>query len=84
MATDNTETPSIEAMKSKLKAIRSVHLTIIGIFCVIILGWLVTGVWQKNLPMFITTVVLAVSMSVTNLAVQSKLKAEISKREGNG
>ena len=70
-----------EELRSKVKAITTIQNTVVVIFAVIILAWLVLGYWRTNLPVFISTVAMAVAISATQIATRSGLVAELRKRE---
>ncbi len=61
-------------------AFKTLQITIVAVFAVIIATWLVLGLWRTNLPVFISTVALAVGTSASQLAVRGGLIKELEKR----
>lgn len=79
MAEDISQLP-IEALQQRMKAARTIQRTVIAIFAVIVIAWIVLGYWRDNLPVFISTIAMAVAtVSVTSVAPRN-LRAEIEKR----
>ena len=74
------DTPT-EVLRQRLKAITTIQNTVIGLFAVIILAWLVLGHWRSNLPVFISTVAMGVAATVAQVAARSGLVAELRRRE---
>ncbi|MBK7895422.1 MAG: hypothetical protein WAS33_06435 [Candidatus Promineifilaceae bacterium] len=83
MSQDDLSKLEIAQLESKLKTAQVLQRTVIGIFVVIVLTWIVLGLWQDNLPVFITTVVLGVVTTVPANANLKRLKAEIARRRGS-
>ena len=79
--TSLADTPTDE-LRSKLKTIRVIQNTIVGIFGVIILAWIVLGYWKSNLPEFISTVAMGLAVSAMQVATRSSIVAELRKRDG--
>jgi hypothetical protein len=73
------DTPT-EELHSKLKAINAIQNTVLGIFFVIILAWIVLGYWRTNLPVFISTVAMGIAIAAMQAATRSSLQAELRKR----
>lgn len=73
-----------EAIRARLSAIRKVHFAIAAIFAVIILAWIVGGYWRQNLPIFLSTVAMAVGVTGMQFAIQGGLVAELRRRERQG
>lgn len=71
---------SIDELKSQFGAMKKVHTAIMVIFMVIILLWVGLGYWQKNLPMFISTVVMSIVISGSLVASRSAMRSELKKR----
>ncbi len=84
MSQDGWSKLDITELENKLKSAKALQRTVIGIFAVIVLAWVVLGFWQTNLPVFIITVVMGVGAVVPASANLNKLKAEIEKRRKNG
>ncbi|MDX2030877.1 MAG: hypothetical protein SF339_09430 [Blastocatellia bacterium] len=71
---------SDEQLRAKLKAAKAVQLTIAIIFGIIILAWIVGGYWQKNVPVFISTLAMAISITTLVSLVPRKLANELKQR----
>lgn len=69
-----------EELESKVRALKPIQTTIFAVFAVIIATWLVLGLWRQNLPVFISTVAVAVGASASQLAVRGGLMKELEKR----
>ena len=69
-----------EQLEAKLSSVRKLHTTVMAVFAVIILAWLVTGYWRGNLALFISTVAGAVTISAALLASRQGLIAEVKRR----
>ena len=70
-----------DQLRAKLQSIQRVHTTVVGIFVVIILAWLVLGYWKTNVPVFISTVAMSIAISGALLASRFGLHAELEQRE---
>lgn len=70
-----------DELKAKLAAARKIYAVVIAIFGVIILAWIVLGLWRENVPVFISTVAMAVAISALLMASRNKLSSELKKRE---
>lgn len=66
---------SDEELARKLKAARSIQITVGVIFGLIILTWLILGYWRSNVPVFISTI----AMGLTTLAITSVVPQGIAK-----
>lgn len=77
--TDGPRTP--EALASKLRTLKTIQATILVVFAVILLTWVVLGYWRSNVPLFVSTVGAAVSISAAIVASRRSLRAELKKRE---
>ena len=69
--------PSTDQIEAKLKKYKVVQWTTMAIFAVIILTWIVLGYWRSNLPVFVSTVAMAITISAALYASQSGLKSEL-------
>jgi hypothetical protein len=69
-----------EELKSKLSKLSSIQLVTVSVFGVILVLWLVLGYWKDNLPIFISTIAMAVTVSSALLTSQLSLRAAIRKR----
>lgn len=72
---------SVEQLKNKLNTVRKVQMTVGGIFVVIILAWLVLGYWKTNVPVFISTLCVAVGSLTAMTASAAGLSAELKRRQ---
>ncbi len=72
-----------EELQAKLKTFNSIQIATAGIFTVIILVWILLGYWKTNLPVFVTTVALAIVISASQFASTSGLRGELAKRRGS-
>lgn len=70
---ENNE-PTTDQIEAKLKKFKVVQWTTMMIFAVIILIWIFLGYWRSNLPVFISTVAMAIAISASLYASQSGLK----------
>ena len=81
MGNSQTKTElTTEQLEAKLKSIRVIHMTTVAIFAIIILVWIVLGHWRENLPVFISTVAMAVAISTLQFSSRSCLKSELKRR----
>lgn len=72
---------SPEELKARLNMIRSIHLVFTAVFCLIILAWIVFGYWSTNLPVFISTLAMAVAVFVIFVAMRSGLAKSLKRLE---
>lgn len=77
---ENLEQLSTDALQDKLRSAQTVQRTVVGIFAVIILAWIVLGYWRTNTPVFISTVVVAVGAGVSVFAAQRSVRTELARR----
>ena len=68
---------TIAEMEAKLNKAKKTQMTVMIIFGLIILAWLVLGYWRENIPVFISTVALAIAISFASGAGARKLSADI-------
>jgi len=68
-------------LESKLRTLTAIQRTVIAIFAIIIATWLLMGLWRNNVPVFISTLVLAVGVSVSQLVVRNGLRQELDRRQ---
>jgi len=71
---------STEELQAKLKAGKTIQRTVIGIFAIIILAWIILGYWLTNIPVFISTVAVAVGTTVSVSVAPREIAAELQKR----
>ena len=71
---------SDQELASKLKAFKSIQITVMAIFAVIILAWILLGYWRTNVPVFISTIALGVGTSGALVANYQSLKSELARR----
>ena len=81
MAKQNLTELSTEQLRGKLKAVQSILWTVAGIFTLIVAVWVVLGYWRTNLPVFITTLTMAVTLPLVIFASMGGIKAELKRRE---
>lgn len=72
---------STAELQSKFKAARSIQRTVLGIFVVIVLAWILLGYWRSNLPVFISTLVVAIGAMVSVSIAPRSLADELRKRQ---
>ena len=72
---------STEALQQRLKAMQTINRTVIGIFAIIVLAWIGLGLWRKNLPVFISTVTMAVAIGFMTSILPRTLRAELERRQ---
>lgn len=71
-----------EELNQKLKVANTMRLTVVSIFVVIILAWIVLGYWKTNVPVFVSTIAIAMTSVATTSIYPASIKAELAKREG--
>lgn len=74
---------STEQLTAKLRTARAIQRTTTGIFAVIILAWIVLGLWRANLPVFISTVAVSLALTVSQAASRRGLEMELQRRQGS-
>ncbi|HMO16256.1 MAG TPA: hypothetical protein PKD64_18685 [Pirellulaceae bacterium] len=74
---------SIEELNQKLKATKTIRLTVAMIFGVVILASVVLGYWHSNMPVFISTIVLGLSSVVVTSVAPLNIASEIKRRQGS-
>jgi hypothetical protein len=70
-----------DALRSNLKAAQAIERTVLGIFVVIVLAWIVLGYWRKNVAMFLGTLSLACGAWAIVSVGPRRLRAELARRE---
>ena len=70
-----------EQLRSLARASKAMMITIAAIFGVLLLIWIVTGLWRNNLPLFASTVTMAGALVAVNAAIGSRIRAELARRE---
>ncbi len=71
---------STEILQGKLRSARTIQATVVSIFLVIILAWIVLGYWKTNLPVFISTIAMGVAAPLSITAVTFGIANELKKR----
>lgn len=71
----------IKSLETKFKAARTLQRTVIGLFAVIVLAWVILGFWRSNPPVFISTIAMGLAATGSVSIAPSRLKAAIRKRE---
>jgi O-antigen ligase len=74
-------TLSTDALQQKLKTSITMQRTVMIIFGLIILGWVIPGFWRKNTPVFISTVAMAVALTTMMSATTRRLRDELRRRD---
>lgn len=82
MAAKDLSTVSDAELETKLKSSKSIQLTTMIIFAIIIGAWLVLGFWREQLPVFISTVAVAVALTATQSGSRTAIEQELRKRRG--
>lgn len=77
MSEDSNAT--LEELEAKLKSAKTTQITVMVIFGLIILAWIVLGYWRDNTPVFVTTIALAIAIGASTSAGPRKISAEIEK-----
>lgn len=72
---------STDVLRGKLKAALAVQRTVLAIFGVIVLAWIVLGFWRTNTPVFISTIAMGVFAVVATSATPRTLSTELRRRE---
>ena len=80
MSKKTLSTLSDDELQGKLKTSNSIAVTTTSILVVIILAWVVLGYWKTNVPVFISTICVAVVSSSSQFAIRQGLRAEINRR----
>lgn len=80
MAKTSLEDLSTDELRAKLKAIKTIQNAVLVIFGVIILGWIVPGYWRENIPVFISTVAMAIAIGAMHVATRRSMVDELRKR----
>ncbi len=83
MAEDITQLPA-DVLHGKLKAAQTVQRTVLAIFAVIVLAWIVLGYWRTNLPVFISSIAMGIAAWAATSAAPRMLRAELARRETAG
>ncbi|MDZ7632134.1 MAG: hypothetical protein U5K74_12520 [Gemmatimonadaceae bacterium] len=71
---------TVAELEAQLAAAKRVQLVVMLIFAVIILTWIFLGLWRKNVPVFISTLAVAVGTSAAMIATRSGVEAELRRR----
>jgi len=69
-----------DALRNNLKAAQAIERTVLGIFVVIVLAWIVLGYWRKNVAMFLGTLSLAFGAWAAVSMGPRRLRAELARR----
>lgn len=80
MAEDFTSL-SPEALRQRLKSALTIQRTVVGIFTIILLAWIVLGFWRTNIPVFIVGVAMAMAAVAATSVSPRALKAELRRRD---
>jgi MFS-type transporter involved in bile tolerance (Atg22 family) len=82
MAAQDLSAISDTQLEGKLKASKNVQLVTLIVFAVIIGAWLVLGYWREQLPVFISTVVIAVALTAVQSVGRTAIEQELRRRRG--
>ena len=69
-----------EQLAAKLKSARAANITVMAIFLLIIVAWIVLGYWKTKVPVFISTMTLGFMSFIITSAAPRKIRAEIARR----
>lgn len=69
-----------ESLQSNLRSLNAIHMTTTLIFCAIILAWVFLGYWRSNLPLFLSTLAIAVGTVTAQFASANGIRAELARR----
>jgi len=81
MAKTKLEEMTTEELQAKLKTARALRNTVGGIFVVIVTAWIVLGLWRKNIPVFASTFVCGIAVTVPITVSVNAIASELSKRQ---
>ena len=84
MAKVDLSTLSVEQLETALRGRKNLQFVVLGIFGVIVVAWLVLGFWRENLPVFISTVVVALGTSASLHAATQGVRTELQRRAMGG
>lgn len=79
--TDPLARRTTDELEARLRTMRGVQYAVSGIFALIILAWIVLGYWTRNVPVFISTVVMALGLSMIMMFSRRPLVAELRRRK---
>lgn len=79
MADDPTRLTT-EQLEAKLTSAVTLQRTVLIIFGVIVLAWIVLGYWRTNIPVFIVTLATSVAVSASMFVTARDLRREIARR----
>lgn len=69
-----------ESLHASLRSLKSIHITTTLVFCAIILAWVLLGYWRSNLPLFLSTLAIAVGTVTAQYASANGIRAELARR----
>jgi len=67
-------------LEGKLTASKRIQLTTMILFAVILAAWLVLGEWRERLPLFMSTVAVAVVLTAVQSASRTAIERELRRR----
>ena len=70
-------------LTNKLKTISALSNTTFIIFAVIVAAWVGLGYWRTNLPVFISTLSLAIVFIGSQFAIRKGISSEIQRRQAD-
>ena len=78
---DDLSQLTTDALHEKLKAAQAIQRTVLGIFAVIVLAWIVLGFWRTNTPVFISTLAVAFGAGAAVSTAPRGIRAELARRQ---
>lgn len=78
---DPMEWWTIEGIEARLRTIRGMQCVIAGMFALIVLAWIVLGYWTQAFPVFISTVVIGLGLSMSLAFLRRPLVTELRRRK---
>jgi uncharacterized membrane protein YccF (DUF307 family) len=82
MAAKDLSAMSDTELEGKLKVSTSIQRTTMIVFAVILGAWLALGYWREQLPVFISTVVIAVALTAIQSGSRTAIERELRRRRG--
>lgn len=77
---DDPTTLTTAQLEAKLESAVTLQRTVLIIFGVIVLAWIVLGYWRTNTLVFIVTLATSVAVSASTVASRRGLRREIARR----
>lgn len=80
MAAKDLSTVSDAELEGRLKSSKTIQLTTMILFALILGAWLVLGYWREKLPMFSATVAVAVVLTAIQSGRRTAIEREVRRR----